>query len=121
MPQTSQSIASQLLSEEELAVFDLLFRDSLNKAERERLKQASRSLLGSLQALLATMPAWTRNAATQADVKVTILDTLWRTLPQPRFTESEIGTLSDRIYDHVWQQGAQAAGATAGMMSLHVA
>ncbi len=101
--------AAEGLTDEELALFDLLFRDSLTKAERERLKQASQSLLASLQTLLATMPAWTRNAATQADVEMTILDSLLLTLPQPPFTESEIETLSGRIYNHVWQQGAPAA------------
>ena len=33
------------LSEDELAIFDLLKRESLTKADRERVKQASRSLL----------------------------------------------------------------------------
>ncbi|MBL8696791.1 MAG: type I restriction endonuclease subunit R, partial [Alphaproteobacteria bacterium] len=99
------------LTEEELALFDLLQRDDLARAERERLKQASRSLLASLQTLLASMPAWTRNATTQADVKVAILDTLWQTLPQPPFTESEIELLSDRVYDHVWQQGERVSPA----------
>lgn len=35
------------LSEEELALFDLLLKDNISKADRERVKQDSRSLLAS--------------------------------------------------------------------------
>ena len=41
--------------------------------DRERLKQASKSLLASLKALLQPMPDWTQKEATQAEVKVFIL------------------------------------------------
>lgn len=41
--------AEEGLSEEELALFDLLMKESLTKADRERVKQASRSLLASIQ------------------------------------------------------------------------
>ena len=58
------------LSDDELALFDLLFKQSISKADRERLKQASKSLLQSLQALLEPMPKWTQNSATQADAGV---------------------------------------------------
>ena len=37
------------LSEEELALFDLLLKDKISKADRERIRLASRSLLESIQ------------------------------------------------------------------------
>ena len=40
------------LSEEELALFDMLRKDGLGKADRERVKQASRDLLASIEARL---------------------------------------------------------------------
>ena len=46
-------------------------------------------LLQSLQALLEPMPKWTQNSATQAEVKVFILDNLWQSLPRPPFTDDE--------------------------------
>ena len=52
------------LSEDELALFDLLFREGVSQRERERLKQASKSLLASLQQALASMRDWTQNAST---------------------------------------------------------
>jgi type I restriction enzyme R subunit len=98
--------AEEGLSDDELALFDLLFRDKVSKAERERLKQASKSLLESLKALLRPMEDWTQKAATQAEVKVFILDKLYETLPRPPFTESETDEIALRVYDYVWQRSA---------------
>jgi type I restriction enzyme R subunit len=98
--------AEEGLSDDELALFDLLFRDSISKADRERLKQASRSLLSSLRDLLGSMQDWTQKATTQAKVKVFILDNLYRALPRPPFTETETEEIAARVYDYVWQRSA---------------
>ena len=74
------------MSEDELALFDLLFKDSISKKDRERLKQASQGLLSSLRGLLAPMPGWLQNATTQAEVRIFILDRLYESLPRPPFT-----------------------------------
>jgi type I restriction enzyme R subunit len=98
--------AEEGLTDDELAVFDLLYKEDISGADREKLKQASRSLLPSLQALLESMESWTQNAATQAEVKVLILDDLWNALPRPPFTEEETEELADRVYEYVWQRSA---------------
>jgi type I restriction enzyme R subunit len=97
------------LSDDEYVLFQLLFKDSITKGEREKLKQASRSLLASLRGLLQRMPAWTQNSQTQAEVKVLVLDSLWQSLPRPPFTEQETQQLADRVYDYVWQRSASGA------------
>jgi type I restriction enzyme, R subunit len=61
-------------------------------------------LLSSLRDLLATMPTWTRNVQTQAEVEVFIRDFIWAELPRPPFSDEEAEILAKRIYDHVWQQ-----------------
>lgn len=94
------------LSDDELALFDLLFRDNISKADRERLKQASKSLLASLRDLLAPMQDWTQNTSTQAEVKVFILDNLWQSLPRPPFTDEDAESLAGRVYDYLWQRTA---------------
>jgi type I restriction enzyme R subunit len=101
-----QRSAREGLSDDELALFDLLFKDSIGKAERERVKQASKGLLSSLEELLRPMPEWTQNASTQAEVKVLILNNLYNSLPRPPFTETEIERASDGIYSFVWQKSA---------------
>ena len=98
--------AEEGLSDDELALFDLLFKDNISKNDRERLKQASRGLLSSLRGLLAPMPGWLQNATTQAEVKVFILDRLYESLPRPPFTEAETEDVASRVYDYVWQRSA---------------
>lgn len=98
--------AEEGLSEDELALFDLLFKDNINKKDRERLKQASQTLLSSLRELLAPMPQWMQNATTQAEVKVFILDRLYESLPRPPFTDADTEAVASRVYDYVWQRSA---------------
>ncbi len=97
------------LTEEELTFFDILRKERISKADRERVKQAGKGLLAVLKEQLATMPAWTQNTTTQADVKVLILDTLYASLPRPPFTDEEADVLAERLYGFVWQQSEMAA------------
>ena len=53
--------AEEGLTDDELALFDLLFKENISKRDRERLKQASQGLLTSLHGLLAPMPGWLQN------------------------------------------------------------
>jgi type I restriction enzyme R subunit len=98
--------AEEGLSQEEYALFQMIFRDNITKADRERLKQASRVLLASLRELLRPMQNWTKNTATQAEVKVFILDNLWQALPRPPFSDEETEAVANRVYDYVWQRSA---------------
>ena len=98
--------AEEGLTEEELTLFDMLSKDNISQADRERLKQASRSLLQSLESLLEPMPKWAENSSTQAEVKVFILDSLWRSIPRPPFSDQDAETLAGRVYDFVWQRSA---------------
>jgi type I restriction enzyme R subunit len=83
-----------------------LFKESISKADRERLKQASRGMLASLQELLKPMPEWTKTETTQAEVQIFILDSLYRSLPRPPFTETETEEIAARVYSYVWQRSA---------------
>ena len=109
--------AKEGLTDEELALFDLLMRQDISKADRERLKQASKTLLEALRERTATMPRWTQNATTQAEIKVLILDTLWQALPRPPYSDDDTERLSGQIYDYAWQRGVTGnlAGARAAL------
>jgi len=104
LDQEQQRAVQEGLTEGEMAMFDLLARDDLSKADRERLKQASKSLLAKTLQLLAPMGHWTRNAQTQAEVEASILDWLFDSLPRPPFTDADTQTLAQRVYEYVWQQ-----------------
>jgi type I restriction enzyme R subunit len=96
--------AEEGLSEDELALFDLLTKDSISKADRERVKQASRTLLESVQELIAPLERWTDKEQTQAEVETFILDHVFLNLPSPPFTEAEKQEVAKRVYQHIWQQ-----------------
>jgi type I restriction enzyme R subunit len=98
--------AEEGLSDDELALFDLLFKENISKADRERLKEASKALLASLRELLRPMKDWTQKEATQAEVKVFILDRLYGALPRPPFTEEETEVAAENVYDYIWQRSA---------------
>jgi type I restriction enzyme R subunit len=108
--------AEEGLSEDELALFDLLTRADLTKADRERLKLASQSLLAAIRAAIAPLERWTEKEQTKAEVETRIIDSVFVLLPTPPFTEAEKQAVATRVYQHVWQQssaGLFAAGAAA--------
>ena len=94
------------LTENELALFDLLYKESISKKDRETLKKASRGLLASLIELLKPMEQWTEKEQTQAEVKVFILNRLFESLPQPPYSTDEAEAVAGRVYDYVWQRSA---------------
>ena len=81
-------------------------KESLGKAERERVKQASKELLASIQDLIAGLDHFWEKEQTQAEVEVFILDRLFEALPTPPFTEAEKEQAARNVYQHVWQQAA---------------
>jgi type I restriction enzyme R subunit len=96
--------AQEGLSEDEYAVYCLLQKEKITKAEREKVKRASQGLLESLRKLIARRERWTEKQQTQAEVEVFILDNLTTALPTPPFTQAEKESAAKRIYQHVWQQ-----------------
>ena len=92
------------MSEDELALFDLLKKDKLAKAERERVKEASRNLLASIKTRLSELDRFWEKEQTKAEIEVFILDQVYTSLPTPPFTAEEKKAAAAQIYAHVWQQ-----------------
>ena len=92
------------LGEDEFALFDLLKKDNLGNAERERVKQASRELLASIKARLAELDRFWEKEQTKADVEVFILDEVYASLPTPPFTADEKKAVAADVYAYVWQR-----------------
>jgi type I restriction enzyme R subunit len=99
--------AKEGLGEEELALFDLLQRESLEGAARERVKQASRELLALIKARLADLDRFWEKEQTKADVEVFILDEVFARLPSPPFTTDEKKLVASNVYSYVWQQAVR--------------
>ena len=92
------------LNEKQLALFDLIRRGDLSKADRELVKQASRELLAEVTRLIAPLDQWTEKEQTQAEVETFILDHVFTALPEPPYTPEEKQRVADLVYRHVWQQ-----------------
>jgi len=101
--------AQEGLSEDEYAIFCLLQKENISKADREKAKLASRELLESLHKLVARRERWTEKEQTQAEVEVLILDNLCAKLPTPPFSAAEKEAAAKRVYEHVWQQSTAGA------------
>ncbi|WP_026842205.1 type I restriction endonuclease subunit R [Citrifermentans bremense] len=97
------------LSEEEYALFSLLQRDDLSKADRERLKRGSQEMLKALHELLAPLEQWTQKEQTQAEVEVFILDHLYQMLPSPPFTDADKQTAAKEVYSFIWNTNLSPA------------
>lgn len=97
------------LSEAQLALFDLLGKQSLSGATLEKIKQESRDLLADLQRLLAPLEQWTEKEQTQAEVEVFILDHLYLALPEPPYTPEDKKAAAELVYRHIWQQSARVS------------
>jgi len=98
--------AKEGLSEEELAIFDLLQPGKVSQAERERLKEASRELLAKVRVLVATVQQWTDKEQTKAEVEICVRDHLHLKLPTPPFLDQEKEDLATVVYSHLWRQNA---------------
>ena len=102
-PDTEQQrMAEGGLSEDELALLDLLYQAHINKTGCERLKQASRGGLAALRTLLEPMENRTQKEQTQAEVKLFILDRLFEILPNPPYSIDETQSAAELIYEYVW-------------------
>lgn len=95
------------LSEDQLALFDLVRRDDLSKADRERIKQASKELLAGVLAVIAPLDRWTEKEQTQAEVETFILDQVYQTLPEPPYNSDDKAQVAQLVYRHIWQQSVR--------------
>ena len=78
--------------------------EQLHKADREKVKQASRELLSEIQARLAELDRFWEKEQTKGEVKTFILNEIYWKLPTPPYTQEEKELVADSIYGHVWQQ-----------------
>ena len=95
-------------SDEELAVYDMLFRDDLSKKELRRIKEVAAELLGKIKAAIQSMDHWTEKRDTQAVVDTLIRDTLLDELPEC-YGFDEIQEYKRRIFEHVYVRYGGAA------------
>ncbi len=99
----SQRHVREHISEDELAIFDLLTRPDpeLTSNERETVKGVVRTMLEQLRRLLA--PGWRERVTARAEIQDVIASVLDRELPRV-FTPEIFKRKSDSVFSHIVDQ-----------------
>ena len=105
-----QRAVKENLSEEELAIFDLLVKENLNPSEVADIKKASHELLLNLKPLL--VPHWRDFETNRAGVKIAISDLLYSKLPDPTYTEKDCEVKGFEVYNFVFENFASVEAMT---------
>ena len=95
-------------NDEELSLYDMLFRDDLSKADIKKIKEVAASLLKKIKNKIAELDHWTDKQETKAAVDNLIRDTLWAELPES-YDEISISEYRQRIYEYVYTRYKVAA------------
>ncbi len=95
------------LTEEELAIFDLIKKEKLNPDEMDRVKKVAHELLAKLKTEKFVLD-WKRKEETRADVKITIRDMLYDNLPEPAYSEKDCEDRTQKVYFHIYDNYVDA-------------
>ena len=93
------------LDEEELAVYDLLKKPALSKAETDKVKAVAQALLVKLKAGKLAVDHWREKQTTRDGVRKVIFDFLFSEatgLPSA-YSENEIGEKTEAVFRHVFE------------------
>ena len=95
-------------SDEELSLYDMLFREDLSKADIGKIKEVSATLLQKIKAKIAELDHWTDKQETKATIDNLIRDTLWAELPES-YDEISISEYRQKIYEYVYTRYKEVA------------
>lgn len=102
LSEEEQRAIKENLSEEELAIFDLLLKDNLNPNETEKVKKTAKNLLEKLKSERLVID-WREKDQTRSGVKTTIADCLYNLLPEATYTVKDCNYKSTEVYNFVYE------------------
>jgi len=88
-------------SDEELSLYDMLFRDDLSKTDIKKIKEVAVSLLAKVKEKISQLDHWTDKQETKAVVDTLIRDTLWNELPEC-YDDLSISRYRQQIYEYIY-------------------
>ena len=95
-------------SDEELSLYDMLFREDLSKNDIKKLKEVAATLLQKIKIKISELNHWTDKQETKATVDNLIRDTLWAELPEC-YDEVSISVYRQHIYEYVYTRYKEVA------------
>lgn len=109
MNQEEQRYAREgFTSDEELSLYDMLFRENLSKNDIKKLKEVAADLLSKIKNKISELDHWTDKQETKAAVDNLIRDTLWAELPEC-YDEVSISVYRQQIYEYVYTRYKEVA------------
>jgi type I restriction enzyme R subunit len=102
LTEEEQRVIKENLSEEELAIFDLLLKENLNPDEIEKVRYTARELLSKLKAERLVLD-WREKEQTRSGVRTTIVDVLYDSLPEPTYTQQDCDYRGSEVYNFVYE------------------
>lgn len=90
-------------NDEELSMYDLLFKDDLTQNDIKKIKEVAVDLLQKIKAKIAELDHWADKQETKATVDNLIRDTLWAELPEA-YDEISISAYRQKIYEYIYMR-----------------
>ena len=87
-------------SDEELAIYDLITKETLTQEEIKKVKALARTMLAKVKSRIQQLHQWTDKEETRAIIDTMIRDILYMELPAS-YSDEAITTYRERIYDYV--------------------
>ena len=106
--ETKRYVREGFSSDEELSLYDLLFKDNLTKNDIVQLKKVAVDLLQKVKNRISELDHWTDKQETKAAVDNLIRDTLWAELPSS-YDELSISHYRQEIYEYVYTRYGSVA------------
>lgn len=88
-------------SDEELSMYDMLFKESLSPNDIKKIKEVAVDLLHKVKSKISELDHWTDKQETKAAVDNLIRDTLWAELPES-YDEVSISVYRQKIYEYLY-------------------
>lgn len=95
-------------NDEQLSLYDILFKDDLSKEDIKKLKNVAKDLLGKIKSMLKTMDHPFDKQETKASIAITIRDLLWQELPES-YSDESITYYRDAVFNYISQQYGKVA------------
>ncbi len=96
------------LTEEQLAIFDLLEKPELSTHDRNKIKKTAVILLETLKKEQLGVDNWREKTATAAGVRSYIYDYLFVSLPVESYSDVEVDEKTEFVFNHIYQQYPRA-------------
>lgn len=96
-------IAEGFTTDEELSLYDLLFKNDLSKSEIDSLKKFSVELLETVKAKIAELHNWREKEEPRNIIDILIRDTLWQGMPES-YSDTQLNEYRRRVFEYFYER-----------------